>query len=253
MIEELGRELAAVGIRARQRDRILAEFEVDRIFHLAALLSTRSEFTPVAAHHVNVEGTLNLLEFAQKQGESHGRSVVFIYPSSIAAYGLPDLETKNRAGSVREDTYAQPMTMRGFLDRFNSCSFIAILDDRSKKEVLSKLSDLVRTHPDLAGNERLEQPYVTEVYVYGPNNRVMGEVENIGPSTRRSLVVDLPGGDYEVACKPGMTGDGIRTPIHVSGSASTSSSATRFASSWPRRSHRSSTSTSASENFPSTS
>ena len=79
-------------------DRILAEFEVDRVFHLAALLSTRSEFTPVTAHHVNVEGTLNLLEFAQQQGESHGRPVVFIYPSSIAAYGLPDLETKARAG-----------------------------------------------------------------------------------------------------------------------------------------------------------
>ena len=59
-------------------DRMLAEFEVDRVFHLAALLSTRSEFTPVTAHHVNVEGTLNLLEFAQRQGESHGRPVVFV-------------------------------------------------------------------------------------------------------------------------------------------------------------------------------
>ncbi len=94
-------------------ERILAEFEVDRIFHLAALLSTRSEFTPVTAHHVNVEGTLNLLEFAQKQGESHGRSVVFIYPSSIAAYGMPDLKTKARAGRVREDDYAHPTTMYG--------------------------------------------------------------------------------------------------------------------------------------------
>ena len=75
-------------------DRILAEFEVDRVFHLAALLSTRAEFTPVTAHHVNVEGTLNLLEFAQRQGESHGRPVVFVYPSSIAAYGLPDVATK---------------------------------------------------------------------------------------------------------------------------------------------------------------
>src|SRR3954468_18981652 len=86
-------------------DRILAEFEVDRVFHLAALLSTRSEFTPVTAHHVNVEGTLNLLEFAQRQGESHGRPVIFIYPSSIAAYGLPDLDTKMRAGAVTEDQY----------------------------------------------------------------------------------------------------------------------------------------------------
>src|SRR5437868_7261829 len=46
-------------------DRVLAEFEVDRIFHLAALLSGRAEFTPVTADHVHVEGTLNLLEFAQ--------------------------------------------------------------------------------------------------------------------------------------------------------------------------------------------
>ena len=94
-------------------DRILAEFEVERVFHLAALLSTRSEFTPVTAHHVNVEGTLNLLEFAQHEGESHGRPVVFIYPSSIAAYGLPDLETKMRAGAVNEDQFALPTTMYG--------------------------------------------------------------------------------------------------------------------------------------------
>ncbi len=94
-------------------DRILAEFEVDRVFHLAALLSTRSEFTPTAAHHVNVEGTLNLLVFAQGHGESHGRPVLFIYPSSIAAYGLPDLDTKTRAGRVSEDQFTHPKTMYG--------------------------------------------------------------------------------------------------------------------------------------------
>jgi nucleoside-diphosphate-sugar epimerase len=94
-------------------DRVLAAFEVDRVFHLAALLSTRSEYTPVTAHHVNVEGTLNLLEFAQRQGESHGRPVIFVYPSSIAAYGLPDLETKARVGAVTEDQYAHPITMYG--------------------------------------------------------------------------------------------------------------------------------------------
>jgi nucleoside-diphosphate-sugar epimerase len=94
-------------------DRILAEFEVERVFHLAALLSTRSEFTPVTAHHVNVEGTLNLLEFAQREGESHGRPVMFIYPSSIAAFGLPSLDTKMRAGRVREDEYTHPTTMYG--------------------------------------------------------------------------------------------------------------------------------------------
>ena len=94
-------------------DRILAEFEIECVFHLAALLSTRAEFTPVTAHEVNVEGTLDLLEFAQKQGESHGRQVAFIYPSSIAAQGLPDLETKARVGRVREDDYNRPTTMYG--------------------------------------------------------------------------------------------------------------------------------------------
>jgi threonine 3-dehydrogenase len=94
-------------------ERILAEFAVERVFHLAALLSTRSEFTPVTAHHVNVEGTLNLLEFAQHEGESHGRPVVFVYPSSIAAFGLPNLDTKARVGRVREDEYAHPTTMYG--------------------------------------------------------------------------------------------------------------------------------------------
>ena len=94
-------------------ERVLAEFEVDLVFHLAALLSTRSEFTPVTAHEVNVEGTLRLLEFAQHEGESHGRPVVFLYPSSIAAYGLPDLATKARAGRVAEDEWNTPGTMYG--------------------------------------------------------------------------------------------------------------------------------------------
>lgn len=94
-------------------DGILVQYEVDRVYHLAALLSTRSEFSPALAHKVNVEGTLNLLEFAQKQGESHGRPVAFFYPSSIAAFGLPSLAVKTKAGKVKEDDYNVPTTMYG--------------------------------------------------------------------------------------------------------------------------------------------
>src|SRR6187455_1420757 len=94
-------------------ERILAEFEVDLVFHLAALLSTRSELVPRTAHQVNVEGTLNLLEFAQREGESHGRPVTFLYPSSIAAFGLPSLDVKRTAGRVREDQFMHPSTMYG--------------------------------------------------------------------------------------------------------------------------------------------
>ncbi len=94
-------------------ERILSEFEVDLVIHLAALLSTRSEFTPITAHNVNVEGTLNLLEFSQHEGESHGRPVMFLYPSSIAAYGLPDAAAKANAGPVHEDAWNTPRTMYG--------------------------------------------------------------------------------------------------------------------------------------------
>jgi iron uptake system component EfeO len=60
---------------------------------------------------------------------------------------------------------------------------------------------------------------ITEVYVYASGDRVMGEVENIGPSTKRNLVVDLIPGDYQVACKPGMVGTGIRSALKVTGTA----------------------------------
>jgi len=110
---KVDRELTGSILDRSILERVLAEFQVELIFHLAALLSTRAEFTPVSAHKVNVEGTLNLLEFAQREAESHGRPVVFMYPSSIAAYGLPDLETKMRAGNVKEDEWARPTTMYG--------------------------------------------------------------------------------------------------------------------------------------------
>ncbi|OZC52713.1 peptidase M75 [Rhodococcus sp. 14-2483-1-1] len=59
---------------------------------------------------------------------------------------------------------------------------------------------------------------VTEFYVYGAGDRVMGEVENIGPGLTRQLIVALPDpGTYQTACKAGMVGDGIRADYVVSG------------------------------------
>ncbi|MEP6600038.1 MAG: cupredoxin domain-containing protein [Actinomycetota bacterium] len=58
---------------------------------------------------------------------------------------------------------------------------------------------------------------VTEVYIYAAGDRIVGEVEDVGPATTRSLVVDLPNGSYQVACKPGMAGSGIRTALTVNG------------------------------------
>ena len=64
---------------------------------------------------------------------------------------------------------------------------------------------------------------VTEVYVYAKYGdaftKVVSEVENIGPGTSRDMDVDLSAGTYEVACKPGQKGDGIRQKITVTGAS----------------------------------
>ncbi len=92
---------------------IADDYELDSIFHLAALLSTSAEHDPALGHQVNVQGTVNLLEIATEVGQARGEAVKFMYPSSIAAYGLPDLETKNSAGAVLEDEHLMPTTMYG--------------------------------------------------------------------------------------------------------------------------------------------
>ncbi|RVW10611.1 peptidase M75 [Prescottella agglutinans] len=59
---------------------------------------------------------------------------------------------------------------------------------------------------------------VTEFYVFGDGDRVMGEVENVGPGLTRQLIVNLAeAGTYHTACKPGMVGDGIRSEFTVTG------------------------------------
>ena len=93
--------------------RLVAEYEIECIFHLAALLSTRSEFTPEQAHRVNVEGTLELLRLASEQSQWRGKPVQFIFPSSIAVYGLPTTEVKSRYSRVREWEWTNPTTMYG--------------------------------------------------------------------------------------------------------------------------------------------
>lgn len=57
---------------------------------------------------------------------------------------------------------------------------------------------------------------VTEFYVYGKDQKVVAEAENISPGLQRRLVVrfDEPG-SYQTACKPGMVGDGIRGDFTV--------------------------------------
>lgn len=59
---------------------------------------------------------------------------------------------------------------------------------------------------------------VTEFYVYGKNNQVLAEAENISPGIKRTLDVEFSEpGTYQTGCKPGMAGDGIIAALTIGG------------------------------------
>ncbi|NUR02367.1 MAG: peptidase M75 family protein [Streptomyces sp.] len=58
---------------------------------------------------------------------------------------------------------------------------------------------------------------VTEVYVLFPDDRIVTERENIGPGTKQTVTAEVKAGDYTIACKPGMKGNGIRQTVKATG------------------------------------
>ncbi len=89
------------------------DYDFNVIFHLAASLSSKAEVATEEAHRINVEGTMQLLMLAAYRSEKYKKAVKFLFPSSIAAYGLSSLENKKAAGVVTEDVYNTPHTMYG--------------------------------------------------------------------------------------------------------------------------------------------
>jgi threonine 3-dehydrogenase len=89
------------------------DYDFDVIFHLAASLSSKAEVASEEAHRINVEGTMQLLMLAAYRSEKYRKDVKFLFPSSIAAYGMGNVEVKNAAGRVKEFEYNTPHTMYG--------------------------------------------------------------------------------------------------------------------------------------------
>ncbi|MER8010456.1 iron uptake system protein EfeO [Streptomyces sp. NPDC094149] len=58
----------------------------------------------------------------------------------------------------------------------------------------------------------------TEVEILFPDDRIVSEKENIGPGTKYTLTAEVKAGDYEIACRPGMKGHGVRQKLTVTGS-----------------------------------
>lgn len=77
-------------------------YDVDEIFHLAAILSAKGEENPQLAYRVNVDGLYNVLEVAREHDVEK-----IVSPSSIAVFGpeTPD--------NPAEETVLTPDTMYG--------------------------------------------------------------------------------------------------------------------------------------------
>jgi len=89
------------------------DYDFNTIFHLAASLSSKAEIATEEAHRINVEGTMQLLMLAAYRSEKYKKAVKFLFPSSIAAYGMSSLDVKKSAGRITEDEYNTPHTMYG--------------------------------------------------------------------------------------------------------------------------------------------
>ena len=86
----------------RQLRAIVQVCRIERIYHLAAILSAAGEANPHLAWDVNMNGLYNVLEVARQRGCS-----VFA-PSSIAAFG-----PSTPADNTPQDTIQRPNTMYG--------------------------------------------------------------------------------------------------------------------------------------------
>lgn len=94
-------------------DKIFSDYKIDVVFHLAAVLSTGGEKNPELAHNVNIGGTFNLLSAANASAIKEKREIKFIFPSTIAVYGMPDLQVKGKYKKPKEDEFLNPITMYG--------------------------------------------------------------------------------------------------------------------------------------------
>ncbi|MDP6479895.1 MAG: NAD-dependent epimerase/dehydratase family protein, partial [Phycisphaerales bacterium] len=81
-------------------EHVISLHRVNEVMHLAALLSTSAERAPEQAHEVNVQGTFNLLRTAAEHAQAYDEPIRFIFPSTIAIYGVEPRE-KNDLPPIR--------------------------------------------------------------------------------------------------------------------------------------------------------
>ena len=91
-------------------DSINNKYQINEVYHLAAILSTKGESDPVLATDINVNGTKNILNLSVKQCEKDNNRILFFFPSSIAVYNTQ----KSINQKIDEKSFCEnPLTIYG--------------------------------------------------------------------------------------------------------------------------------------------
>jgi threonine 3-dehydrogenase len=120
---------------------LLNKLKIDTVYHLAAILSTSAENNPEKAHIVNVGGTSTLLEALNNYASKNKTALKFIFPSTVAVYGIPNLETKEKTPPVKEEQFPTPITMYGINKLY--CENLGIYYSRYYKSLELKPEELL--------------------------------------------------------------------------------------------------------------
>ena len=84
-------------------EEMIKKYDIDTVFHMAAILSATGEKNPQLCWNVNMNGTINILELGLKYDMA-----CIVIPSSIAVWG-PGVPLEN----TPQETVLQPTTMYG--------------------------------------------------------------------------------------------------------------------------------------------
>jgi nucleoside-diphosphate-sugar epimerase len=102
--------------RVESLERVVDEYRIDTIYHMAAILSAVGEAKPHLCWDVNINGLVHVLELA------HQRGLRLFCPSSIAAFG-PETPRDH----TPQETVLRPRTMYGVTKVAGEllCSYVA--------------------------------------------------------------------------------------------------------------------------------
>lgn len=116
---------------------------------------------PEVARVLRPGGTLGLLWNVRDERADWVRRLSEIAGSPAADH---DLTLGAPFGPVRTATFAWTHTLGAdqLVDMVASRSYVILLDDDERADLLDRVRHLTRTHPDLTGRDTFDLPYVTE-------------------------------------------------------------------------------------------